>query len=386
MNVIVIGKPCMNVTIPMGEFPKNGGKYLINDSLEVSGGGGAYIACMLAKWGVHVYFNGVVGSDANGDKIKSELESNGVDVSLLETDYTAKTAVDYQIIDGTSGIATHIYKGNNSTITKFKYPINPDIIIIDGTDTAASLAALNNYPKAKSILLANKVNEDYYGLSKRCSHVIASTNFVRALTKLELNFNRPKDLVAMFQKVKDLNKAEYILMLREHGTLYISNRQVKMIPGISVEHKDDSNSSAAFCGAFAYGFINGYDMDTIAKTANIAGGLSFNKVGSIVSIPTKEEVFDLAGIDESTLKQSVSTPVENVVQQVPQTQSVNVVPQQTQEVATTQQVQGNVQSVSTPVVNPTPVQPLNVQTQNQNINVEMPQMANNGVTTNGNVQ
>lgn len=372
MNVIVIGKPCMNITLPMDEFPKEGTKYLINNDLEVSGGAGVYIACMLAKWGMKVFYNGVVGSDAIGDKIKLELESNGVDISLLETNYTIKSAIDYQIINGTTGVCTHIYKGNDATITKYKYPFNPDYIIIDSSDAAAGFAALNNYPKAKSILLANKVNEDCYGLSKRCNYVVANTNFVKALTKMDLNFNRPKDLVAIFQKIKDLNKAEYILMLREHGTLYTSNRQVKMIPGIQMENKDDSNSAAAFCASYAYGIINGYDMDTIAKTSNIAGGLSFNKVGSIVSIPTKDEVFNLAGIDESTLKatnevvdqSNVANPAP-VVNEPVQNNPVNVQPQPTIENINVQQSQAPVDS---------------------NNNIKMPQMVNNGETTNGNVQ
>lgn len=301
MNVIVIGKPKYNITLPLEEFPKEGSKIKINERLEITGGVSVYVACMLAKWGINVYYSGAVCADDFGNKIKAELESYGIDLKYLDTDYEHKSNVNYLIKNKKTGTSTEIYHDNDVFTKKYKFDFIPDYIITDGTDMGACNAAANNYPTSKIILFANTVSEEFYNLSKRCSFVCANMSFAKALTKMDFEFNRSKSLVNMFQKIKDLNRAEYIIMLRERGVLYTVNRQVKMMPALSVQKVDDSNSGAAFFGAYCYGILKGYDMDTIAKSANVSGALSLKTIGTLTSIPEKEEVFKLIGIDESKL-------------------------------------------------------------------------------------
>jgi sugar/nucleoside kinase (ribokinase family) len=309
MNVLVIGKPAFNVIIPVDAFPVEGKKTIVNGKIEMAGGTSVYTACLLSKWGINVSYSGIVGGDEFGTLIKKDLDSYKVNTKFLEVNYEHKTAFNYKIINKTTGVATQLIDDNGIFVTKYKFDFVPDIVITDGTDMPGSIAALNNYPKAKSILLANKVNEEYYDLSKRCSYVIANMDFAKALTKMDFEFNHPKQLVNLFQKIKDLNKAEYILMLRENGVMYTSSRQVKMIPAIPVQKQDDSNSGSAFFAAICYGIINGYDMDISAKMANIAGGLSLTKLGTLSSIPELATVLKMAGIQEVT---ETSTPVNNV--------------------------------------------------------------------------
>lgn len=298
MNVLVIGKPSLDVIIPVDNYPQEGTSNNITGKLQLIGGTSIYVACLLAKWGVNVYYTGVVGGDEAGTIIKKKLEAYKINTKYLEINYEKKTAYNYKIIDKSSGINTKLYNDNGILLTKYKYDFVPDIIIMDGTDMNGSVAAVNNFPRAKTILFANKVNEEYYSLSKRCTYVVANVNFAQALTKMNYEFNKPKSLVNLFQKIKDLNKSEYILMLRDKGVMYTADRQVKMIPAMEINVVDDSNSGPAFFGALCYGIINNYNMDICAKIANISGALAINVLGTISSIPDLSKVLTLAGIKE----------------------------------------------------------------------------------------
>lgn len=299
MNILIIGKPKINVRMVLDGFPKENSKTTIFEKQEEIGGTSVYIAKMLTNWGVPVYYAGATCGDELGLKIKSDLEASHIDTKYLETDYEHHTNMNYILLNKASGTSTEVYVDEKSYLTKHKYD-NPDYIITDGTDLGASIAAANNYPNAKIILLANKVNNEYYDLSKRSHYVVASASFASALTKIPMDY-KPKTLVNIFQKIKDLNKANFIVMLNEHGVLYAKERDVKMLPALKVEKQDDSNSGAAFFGAYIYGLINNMDIDDTAKIANIAGGIALTKIG-MDSIPLKSEVFRLAGIDESKVK------------------------------------------------------------------------------------
>ncbi|MFA7120169.1 MAG: PfkB family carbohydrate kinase [Bacilli bacterium] len=304
MKVLVIGKPTYNFILTLDNFLTEGAKINIGERQEVAGGASVYVASLLGKWGMDVSYTGLVSNDSLGAKIKSQLDSYNVNTKFIEINYENPdcTSTNYIIINKSNGSSTEILRSDPElNLTKYKYDFVPDFIIMDGTDPAGSLAALNNFPHATSILLANKVSEKIYDISKKCHYVVANISYAKALTKLELEIKRPKALVNFMQKIKDLNKAQYIIMMRENGVLYASNNQVKMIPAIQIEKKeDDTHSGYMFFAAFVYGIINNYGMDNSAKIANIAGGLSLTKVGSINAMLELADVLKMAGLKEVT--------------------------------------------------------------------------------------
>lgn len=298
MNVLVIGKPNYDVILPVDSYPSLGAFKSTNERMEQPGGISVYVACMLSKWGLKVHYAGLISGDEIGNKIKAELEKYNVDIKNVETNFEVKSNINYITLDKSNGLSSSILSDNGAYLTRYKYDFIPDYIIVDGTDIGGGIAAANNYPTSKIIFIGNKVNEQYYDMSKRSHYVCANFEFAKALTKLDAYINKPKTLVDLFQKIKDLNKAEYILMLKENGVLYVKDRQVKMIPAVLVAKKDDSNYDAAFFGAYAYSVIKGFDADMMAKICNMAGFVGTGNVGSLTSIPSKEYVFNTCGLVE----------------------------------------------------------------------------------------
>ena len=87
METIIIGKPAVNVYLPLQEYPKEGEVFHIDNKLESVGNVGATTACLLAKWGVKNHFTGVVGNDAYAEKIRNTFQEYKIDTKYMETNF-----------------------------------------------------------------------------------------------------------------------------------------------------------------------------------------------------------------------------------------------------------------------------------------------------------
>ena len=332
MKILVIGKPTYNIILTQDKYLVEGSKNILKEKYEMMGGASVYAATLLAKWGLDVTYTGVLGADPNGQKIKTDLENSGVNTKYIELNYENKTSIDYILINKANGSSTQMITEMPVNLAKYKYDFIPDYIIMDGTDMQGSLAALNNFPHAKFILLANKVDQELYNISKRCTYVVANSSYAKALTKMDLELNKSKALVNFFQKIKDLNKAEYVVTLKDKGVLYTKEREVKMLPATKTNVVDDTNAGAVFFGAYCYGLINGLDKDITMKIATTSAALSMQKYG-IESIPKLKEVCNILNIkitsqsekEEPNNAQSEETdmPKENVEWSIYKYPSIN---------------------------------------------------------------
>lgn len=323
MKILVIGKPTYNIILTQDKYLVEGSKNLLKEKYEMMGGTSVYAAVLLAKWGMDVTYTGVLGADPNGQKIKTDLENAGVNTKYIELNYENKTSIDYILVNKTNGSSTQMITEMPVYLAKYKYDFIPDYVIMDGTDPMGSLAALNNFPHAKFILFANKVDQELYNISKRCNYVVANSSYAKALTKMDLELNRSKALVNFFQKIKDLNKAEYVVTLKDKGVLYTKEREVKMLPATKTNVVDDTNAGSVFFGAYCYGIMNGVDKDITMKIATTSAAISMQKYG-IESIPKLEEVCNILNIkieaqnnavkeeDNNAQNEEADLPKENV--------------------------------------------------------------------------
>ena len=145
METIIIGKPAVNIYLPLQEFPTEGDIFLIKSKNESVGNVGATSACLLAKWGMNVHFTGVAGNDAYAEKIKDTFKTFRVESKFMETDFESSTAVNYHVLNTKTGVVTKVlYNDTESVLKKFKYDFIPNFAIIDGTELAGDHALLNN--------------------------------------------------------------------------------------------------------------------------------------------------------------------------------------------------------------------------------------------------
>ena len=80
------------------------------------------------------------------------------------------------------------------------------------------------------------------------------------------------------------------------------------MPGLASEVVDTTGSGDIFGGAFAYGLLQGYDLEKAITFANIAAGLSVSKVGIKESIPEINEVMNLFNQKYAAVQEQPAAP------------------------------------------------------------------------------
>ena len=108
-EVAVIGDALIDYQYWVDEMPPVGGDTLINVSNRSAGGSAANTAVALGALGVSTAFIGRIGSDENGDWIKSQLTSGSVDISCVQ--YGASSGYVITIINSTGERTMFSFRG-----------------------------------------------------------------------------------------------------------------------------------------------------------------------------------------------------------------------------------------------------------------------------------
>lgn len=299
METIIIGKPAVNIYLPLQEFPMEGDLFIIKNKNESVGNIGATSACLLAKWGMSTHFTGVVGNDAYAEKIRDTFKTYRVNSKFMETDFETGTSVNYNTLNVKSGVVTKVlYNNFESQLKKFKYDFIPDFAIIDGTDFAGAQALLNNNGSCKTVFYGRIGDKDTIAMSKRCTWAVVTEKFAEMMTK-EAPDGSAEGYVSLYQKIVDSSgNSNYIVILNNHKILYCVDGKVKMLPEMKINVVDSSSFDSIFVGSISFALMNNIALDDAIKFANTAAAISLTKIGEVDAIPEIDDVLDNSGLRE----------------------------------------------------------------------------------------
>ncbi len=294
MKILCIGHSSWDMTVPVDEYPVENTKYRYSEKYSSGGGPAANAAYLLGKWGMDTVIASNIGSDDFGTKIKKEFQEIHVNTEYLETSYDKDTSFSFILINKNTGSRTVFNVATeHPPLKKLNYDFTPDIIFTDGHDYGATQNAISKYQNAITIIDAGRVTPELLELCKYIKYIVCSKGFAETVTGLKFDFNNPNSLVAVYNKLQDkYPNSVLVITLEEHGCLYTSGNEIKIMPGLKIQAVDTTGAGDIFHGAFTYGIANNYDMEKIITLANIAAGLSVNKIGGRLSIPNLSNVLD----------------------------------------------------------------------------------------------
>lgn len=292
IRAVCIGHATYDITIRTGKMPIEGELTRYEHKIGCTGGKAAIMSLLLAKWGIEPTLCSVVGADNHGQAIKKDLDASKVDTRCLETTYDNETDMRINIIDEKTNKNKCVELADNYTyLKKYEFDFSPDIIITDAFDTNASKVVLGQYPKAISLLYADRVNSNVLDLCKRVHFIICSKEFAENMAGEVIDLNKTSTLIGAYEKIKSkYSTKQIVITLGDKGALYCINGQIKISPALKVDVKDTMGVGAIFRAAFIYTIVHGGDIEKAVKYGNIAAGISTNKIGARLSIPTLTEV------------------------------------------------------------------------------------------------
>jgi len=286
MKALCIGHSTYDFSCTVDKFPEENSKKRINDVIECGGGPASNAAYLLGKYGVETYVASVVGDDTFGSLIKKELEKVGVHTEYMETAYDRRTSLSFIMVNKEKNTRTSYNVAKERLhLKKTEFQMDPDLILVDGNDYGASLAALNRYSSKISVIDAGRYDAEVLELCKYCKYIVTSKEFAENVAKEKITYENPQSLVNVYTAL--LNKFPgkiLVVTLEDKGALYMVDGQIRVMPGLKVETVDTTGAGDIFHGAFAYALLQGYDIEKTVTFANIAAGLSVTKIGSRNSI------------------------------------------------------------------------------------------------------
>ena len=324
MTVLCIGHSSWDITVPVDDYPTENTKYRYSEKYAAGGGPASNAAYLLGKWGVDTVIATSIGSDDFGTKIKKEFQEVNVATEYIETSYEKDTSFSFILVNKKNGSRTVFNVATeHPPLKKLNYEFTPDIIFIDGHDYGASQNALSKYPHAITVIDAGRVTQELLELCKYTRYIVCSKGFAETVTNLKFDFSNPQSLVNVYTKLQNkYPNANIVVTLEEHGALYQVDNQIKIMPGLKCNAVDTTGAGDIFHGAFVYGLANNFDMEKTITLANIAGGLSVQKMGSRLSVPNLSEVLDyytqkMGMVNQMPTDGTNAGQVQQIQQQVP---------------------------------------------------------------------
>ena len=315
MKILCIGHSSWDMTVPVDDYPIENTKYRFSEKYSAGGGPASNAAYLLGKWGIETVIATTIGSDDFGTKIKKEFQDIKVNTEYIETNYEKETSFSFILINKKNGSRTVFNVATeHHALKKLNYDFTPDIIFTDGHDYGATQNAISKYQNAISVIDAGRITPELLELCKYIKYIVCSKGFAETVTGMKFDFNNPQSLVNIYTKLQNkYPNSNLTITLEEHGCLYTSGNEIKIMPGLKLTPVDTTGAGDIFHGAFTYGLANGFDMDKIVTFANIAAGLSVTKMGSRLSIPSLSEVMDYynARFNVSGLPQTNNTGEAN---------------------------------------------------------------------------
>ena len=161
---------------------------------------------------------------------------------------------------------------------------------MDGYEKDACINAINKNKNAITILDAGSCKEATIELAHIVDYVVCSHDFAEEYSGIKIDYDNIETIKNAYYFLKKELGHHVIITLEDRGCFTEIDGNTELIPSIKVKAIDSTGAGDIYHGAFTYCIANNYDIRKALRFSNITGALSVEKIGSRLSIPTKEEV------------------------------------------------------------------------------------------------
>ncbi|EOH91799.1 carbohydrate kinase family protein [Enterococcus pallens] len=294
MSILCIGQAVYDITFPLEEAIVENQKYRIYDRHECMGAPAANAAYLCGLWGLETSLIARVGADLFGKEILRTLKKVGVKTTGIRQEKNQKTSISSIIVNKKNGHRTILNAPLQEDYFEPAWPEKaPKVILLDGHEKEVSLAGLQQYPQAISMIDAGTYKLECHKLFETVDYLVCSQDFAFQYTGVTVDLTKQETLEATFKKLSELNPNQLVVTLGEQGSIYFGDGTIKHTPAFPSKPVDTTGAGDIFHGAFAYGLHEKLPLAEIIRLASAAAALSVEKLGGQTSIPTLKEVQNL---------------------------------------------------------------------------------------------
>lgn len=305
-KVCVLGSINMDLVIKVNEMPKEGETILSKSFEKIAGGKGANQAVAAKRCGNIVSMIGKIGRDDNGQILKTLLDEEGIDTSLIFEDDNEPTGMAMITVNNRGNNSITVISGSNMTLNKSEIDRSKEVIkdsdiLISQFETpeeitleAFKIAKENNKITILNPAPAKKIDEE---LLKYTDIIIPNETEAELLTGIEVN-----DLETAKVASKELLEKGVkfvIITLGSKGAAIISKEDGQVVSAFKVNAVDTTAAGDSFIGGLSskldtenLGFEN---LLKAVKFGNKVSSITVQREGAQPSIARLVEVIEVYG-------------------------------------------------------------------------------------------
>jgi sulfofructose kinase len=293
LEILCIGHAAYDISVFLPQFPLENSKGESDQVLESGGGPAANAAYLLSSWGVACGLATTLGDDEYGHKIMAQFQGVGTDLSLTEIKAGHRTPVSVILVNLENGSRTLVnWKAQKSSLRLNPARLGglwPRVLLLDGHELDASLAAMQAFPDAVSILDAGSLHAGTAALAGRVHYLVASEKFALQASAGSHLAHREQPAECLLN-LKSKYQNRVVITLGERGLIAENAGACRVLPAFKVHPVDTTAAGDIFHGAFAYAVLRQMEFGQGLEFASMAAAMSVEKRGGRPSIPALAEV------------------------------------------------------------------------------------------------
>ena len=296
-RVVVIGSANIDLVSSVASLPVPGETVLGNSFIKTPGGKGANQAVAASKLGGEVSFVGCIGSDQEGEILRSSLKNANVNCDFLISRPEVSTGNAMIGVDAEGNNSIIVNSGANSALTQ------EDIVAAKEIVESAQVVLMQLEISTKCLEVAVEMASGIKILNPApvvdISKKLLEKIDVLIPNRIELarlsNKESFENLDELEAAAKGLGIQTVIVTLGSAGALLVSDKQTELISSPAVESVDTTGAGDAFCGSMSESLSRGLSFLESVEYSVTAGALSTTTYGAQISMPTRSEVDSLLG-------------------------------------------------------------------------------------------
>ena len=276
------------------EFPNPDSKTEILQYAKLAGGQTATALVFLARMGLRVKYIGKIGGDQNGQISLQSLKGEDLDISNVMVEEKCINHHAIIIIDQNLGERTILCQSDPNMMFAEDELKREDIcagriLHIDGYDPCSALRA-SIWCQEQGIYVSADLDRVVPG----CEEIIKHVDFLITSKDFPSELTGNRDLTQSISELGNCFGGFLAVTLGKQGAIAWIEGRCEYFPALEIKAVDTTGAGDIFHGAFLYGILQNWPLNSIMAFANAAAGLSCKYLGARTGIRPLSEIMEYA--------------------------------------------------------------------------------------------
>jgi ribokinase len=288
----------MDLVVRSARLPRPGETVVGREALEIPGGKGANQAVAAARLEADVSMIARVGDDAFGQRLRTGLQQEGVDVRGVAVTSKCASGLAIVAVEDSGENAITVLPGANGRLTAEDVRSasdlirDADVLLLQlEVPMETVLAAIELARRHETLVILDPAPAPESFPPNLLSVDVACPNETEATALTGIPITTLDDAACAARRLRELGTRYAVITLGRQGALICGpDDRCETIPSFEIAAVDTTAAGDAFAAALGVSLAQGKTISDAAKYACAAGALAATRPGAQPAMPTADDV------------------------------------------------------------------------------------------------